>query len=251
MPNKPFSHQIFILTRPAHQAENLRTQITHLGGVCILFPTLSIILLDAPTIENAILKLHPPIDKVIFTSANAVHPTIPFWCHLQPSLVFATGPGTAKALSQYQIHAHTPATEFNSEGLLALPALQQVAGQQIVIFSGIGGRNLLTDALKQRGAKVKKIAVYRRDQPLPPTKWPLPDKIDCIISTSQESLKNLWAMADGQQQIGLSEQRLLVISPEMGDQARMLGFKGEILVANNASDAAILAALKGYPKNHA
>ena len=58
-------------------------------------------------------------------------------------------------------HAIAPLQE-NSEGLLALMPLQNVAGKRIAIIRGDSGRDLLRDALIQRGAEVKYLEVYRK-----------------------------------------------------------------------------------------
>jgi uroporphyrinogen-III synthase len=61
--------------------------------------------------------------------------------------------------------AQVPTTTFDSEGLLALPALQNIAGRRIVIFRGDEGRAHLGDTLRARGAEVDYVACYRRAPP--------------------------------------------------------------------------------------
>lgn len=241
---KPCTNHTFIITRPIHQAKNLSAQIENLGGKSLLFPTLNI----QPLSLEGKIDLFPQIDKVIFTSANAVCSVMPHWEKIQPiPAVFAIGSGTAKALANFQIFAKTPTkAEFNSEGLLKLPELQTVKNQCIVIFSGVGGRELLLEELTKRGAKVEKIAVYRRECPALPDTFPPSENISLIISTSSESLKNLWQMAGAKGQVWLSQQPLLVISKSMATLAQELGFKCKALVANNASDEAILVAIVAW-----
>jgi len=232
-------HNTFLITKPQHQAKNLCKQIENSGGHCILLPTLAIKSLSPEQIAQTMTALSP-IDKVIFTSANAVYPVMPYWKEITTvPAIFAVGPGTAKALASFHITAKVP-TEFNSEGLLALPDLQAIQQQHIVIFSGEGGRELLQQELKKRGAAVQKIAVYKRERPMLTTVFPPAEDISLIISTSEESLKNLWEMVGLEGQAWLREQRLLVISAKMEILAQQLGFKQTPIKASNASDEAIL-----------
>lgn len=239
----PLTNHTFLITRPSNQAKQLCTQIENLGGRCVLLPTIAIQPLPPEKIIRAISHLSPQIDKIIFTSANAVHPIMPHWSQIDVNTsIFAIGPGTARTLADFQIAAQI-AAKFNSEGLLALPELQKVRNQQIVIFSGIGGHTLLTDELTKRGAKVTKIAVYQRACPSPTDPFPPLKDIWVVISTSMESLKNLWEMVGTKNQTALKEKQLLVINHDMAAYASQLGFKHPPWVADNASDEAILAAI--------
>lgn len=245
---KPCSGHTFLITRPEHQAKNLYTQIKDLGGQGILFPTLIIQPFSSEQIIQSINHLPSIIDKIIFTSKNAVHFVMPHWKKITSHpAVFAVGPSTLKALANFEIIAKMPLmAQFNSEGLLNLRALQAVDNQQIVIFSGVGGRTLLADELVKRGAHVKKIAVYKRECPIFTGVFPPSENISLIISTSSESLKNLWKMVDRENQIWLSKQELLVVSEDMKMLALELGFQHMPLVANNASDEAILSAILAW-----
>ncbi|WP_296815495.1 uroporphyrinogen-III synthase [Thiobacillus sp.] len=53
----------------------------------------------------------------------------------------------------------------DSEAVLALPQLQAVAGRQVVIVRGVGGRALMADTLRARGADVHFMECYRRTCP--------------------------------------------------------------------------------------
>jgi uroporphyrinogen-III synthase len=238
---KPYSGLTFLLTKPEQQAKNLCTSLESLGGRCLLFPTLAIEVFPPAKIAPIIAKL-PPTEKVIFTSSNAVSPVMPYWEKFKNvSVTFAVGSGTAKTLANFHIIAKLPA-KFTSEGLLELPELQVVKNQHITIFSGVGGRDLLPKELKKRGAVVEKVAVYRRSCPMVAAEFPPLSAISLIISTSEESLVNLWQLMGVSQQAWLKEQHLLVVSPKMQVLAQRLGFKHQPILADNATDAAILKA---------
>ena len=143
-----------IVTRPARQAAGLAAALAALGATPIIIPAIVIL---PPADPAALARVHAELDCfdiAVFVSANAVEYGVP--PHWPSRLrVFAPGPGTAAALAAVRVaDVHIPHTSYDSEGLLALPALAEVAGKRVVIFCGEGGRVLLADALRARGAVV-------------------------------------------------------------------------------------------------
>ncbi|MBX9705187.1 MAG: uroporphyrinogen-III synthase, partial [Gammaproteobacteria bacterium] len=85
-------------------------------------------------------------------------------------------------------------------------------------------------------------AVYRREKPQQPMPvWS--ESFDVIISTSGENLENLRQslVASGQEK--LLQLPLLIISERMLHLAITQGFSGALLLANGASNAAIIERL--------
>ncbi len=72
------------------------------------------------------------------------------------------------------------------------------------------------------------------------------DGVNLIISTSQESLENLWRLFGNMGGEWLLHTPLLVISPAMATRAEQFGFRS-IIVASGASDEAICTALGASP----
>jgi len=60
-----------------------------------------------------------------------------------------------------------------------------------VIFRGEGGRELLADTLRQRGARVEYAECYRRIKPQADTTPLQQQHFDAVIVTSSEGLQNL------------------------------------------------------------
>jgi uroporphyrinogen-III synthase len=73
--------------------------------------------------------------------------------------------------------------------------MQAVAGRRVAIFRGDGGRELLGDTLRARGAVVEYVESYRRALPqadaAPLLKEWAGGDIDAVTVTSSEGLRNL------------------------------------------------------------
>ncbi|MBM3341571.1 MAG: uroporphyrinogen-III synthase, partial [Betaproteobacteria bacterium] len=83
---------------------------------------------------------------------------------------------------------------IDSEALLATPFLREVAGQHVVIFRGDGGRELLGDTLRARGARVQTVTCYRRGKPTFDAALlnaaGARGEVAAVIVTSSEGLRN-------------------------------------------------------------
>ena len=101
--------------------------------------------------------------RVLFTSPAAVRAAV----RLQPLAdarrqVFAVGDGTAAALRRAGVVSVSTPARMDSEGLLALPGLQALAGTGVGVVTAPGGRGEIVPALRQRGARVLRADVYER-----------------------------------------------------------------------------------------
>lgn len=239
-----------LITRPIDQAQNLYRQIEARGGHAILFPTIEIQALDEIIIKNKIKHLEK-YNIAIFVSPNAVSCASPVilkqyqhWpSHIK---VAAIGEATAKALRAYHVKIDFLPTQkqFHSEGLLALEVFNNVTQQKIIIFKGEGGRDLLIKELCQRGAVVEEVSVYRRSLPqLLKSDFLTKSAIDIIVCTSVTALQNLWLLTPSEQRTWLQNIHLLVSSERIAEAARNLGFVKTPVLADNATDQAILSAL--------
>ncbi len=237
-----------LVTRPAAQAENLCGLIERQYGVALRFPTLEIVE-EHP--EQKSLQLAAQSDWLIFTSTNAVDFAIKAFGGKMPdsqlTRIAAVGQATATALQQagWRIDC-VPASEFNSEGLLAEPALQAVSGMRCTIVRGVGGREKLADSLRGRGAVVAYLEVYRRRMPkldgAELMNCLTAQKLDAVTITSVEALQNLLAMLDEPSCASLRILPLVVVSERIKQTAEQLGFE-QISVSRQPTDAAILETL--------
>lgn len=165
--------------------------------------------------------------------------------------VACVGRGSAKALRHFGIECViVPTGRFDSEALLAEPALREVAGRRIAIFRGDGGRELLGNTLRERGAEIEYAECYRRVRPsVDPTpllrQWAR-GEIDVVTITSVEALRNLYDMIGKAGRSWLMRTPVVVLAEAQAQACRELGFKHAPLVAREASDEAILEAIQAW-----
>ncbi len=242
-----------LVTRPAHQAEGLCRRIAQAGGVALRLPTLEIDDCSHDPAVSEVLARLTDYDLLIFVSPNAVRiglRAIEAAAGLPPALPLATvGEGSARALQEVLGRGpdRLPETRYDSEGLLALEALQQMAGQRVLILRGDGGRTLLAETLRQRGAVVDYLELYRRVQaPTPPNIDQLLQQAEVVTTTSGEVLDKLHQLTPERWRALLREKPLLVVSPRSEALARQLGFVGPIRLAEHAGDEAMISALSDW-----
>jgi uroporphyrinogen-III synthase len=242
-----------LVTRPAHQAGPLCDRIAAAGGRPVRFPLLAIRdLSDTPAVAARLAQL-ADYQLAIFISPNAVElglRAINRHGGLPPGLKLAcVGRGSARTLAQRLGREPdiVPETRYDSEGLLALPALQAVAGQRILILRGEGGRELLADTLRRRGAQVDYLELYRREcPPAAAAERDWLEKTDIITITSSESLQNLLQLTAAKERSRLLEKPLLVVSERTAALARELGFRQPALLTPRAGDEALLQMLADW-----
>ncbi len=245
-----------LVTRPIDQAQNLCRLIEEAGGKAIQFPVMEISY-DAENSEarQALEAITQQLDSyrmAIFVSANAVRGAARLLRQGPPEqlILAAVGKATAEAVEKcWQREAILPARHFNSEGLLALPQLQHIKHQKIVIFRGRGGREKLAAELVNRGAEVTYAAVYHRNVPQTTLDIVRNQSIDAICVTSNEGLQNLCEIAGAGHRNWLLRQQLVVISQRSADLARQLGFTHEAIVAPSANDQGLLSAILSWKNN--
>lgn len=230
-----------LVTRPAHQADGFCQLVENAGGNATRFPVIAIeAIANNADLTQQIAKL-TQYDCAIFISTNAVHHAIPHLAQGLPSHlnIAAVGKKTAASLAAHDIAVSiVPKHGFNTEALLECPALQEVDGKSIAIFRGVGGRNLLADTLRQRGADVHYIEVYRRvlaKQAL--SSATIHRNCDIITVTSQQGLRNLITLCDNKE--WLFNTPLASNSQRTAELARELGFVSDIVISAEPGDEAM------------
>lgn len=242
----PLSGAGIVVTRPSGRGESLCERIESLGGDAFFFPAVDI---------HAVTDVHKPAaapDWLIFASVAAVEhglaqvPAFPG----HPVRIAAIGAATSAALADAGRHVDVVPAQQESEGLLAHPALQAMAGSRVWIVRGRGGRNLLADGLRARGADVHFIEVYERHPPaagIEPLlqRW-RDGRVDAMVVTSRALLESLHAVLDTEGRHHLARTQLVMPTERMLKLALELDIRPAPILATSASDDALLAALVNW-----
>ena len=241
-----------VVTRPERQAAELGSLIEHAGGRVLRFPVLEIEPVGGEALNNVISQLRS-YDMAVFISRNAVEQGLSCvrqlgqWpAHLA---VAAIGAGTRRALQAEGFgQVIAPEGQADSEALLERAELKSVGGKRIVVFRGIGGRELLAAVLRTRGALVDYAECYRRVRPESDPQ-PLMDAyssgaLHAVTISSAEGLANLDSLLGERGRRVLRETPLFVPHDRVAQAGRALGI-GRVVVAG-AADEEMLAALVAY-----
>jgi uroporphyrinogen-III synthase len=141
------------------------------------------------------------------------------WC--------AVGAGTAAVLRRAGVAMVERPARMDSEGLLALPALADVAGRRIGVLTAPGGRDRIAPGLQLRGAIVQRVDVYARE-PMRPNaatlsrlrgirgRWLLP-------LSSNDALQHLLTVLPEDCATRLRKARVIAASERLAQSAHALG----------------------------
>ena len=246
----PLSGTAVLITRPAGQAGGLQDRLHALGGVPVLFPTLEILPpRDAALLARRVAAL-ADYQLAIFISPTAVErglAAIPAWpAGLRGAGV---GQGSAAALRAAGIRdVLAPESGADSEHLLALPELADMAGQRVLIFRGDEGREFLAETLTMRGARVDYAACYRRGlpevDPDPLCNTWRQGGIQAVTVLSSQGLDHLFTLLGAGNADLIRATPLFAPHPRIAEHARQLGVVTAITTA--PGEAGLLQGLVEY-----
>ncbi len=239
MESKPLRDRGIVVTRPAGQAQRLAALIAAAGGRPIVFPAIEIVPLPAVAANT------DGVDLIVFVSPTAVE------CGLakvrgSSARMAALGRGTKRELQARGVdQVLAPEDGADSEALLALPELQQMTGQRILIVRGEGGRELLGETLAARGAEVAYLECYRRALPSADT-VPLAGawdrgEVHAVTVSSAQALDNLITLFGAAR---LGSRPLFVSHARVAERAREAGISDPIVAG--AHDEEMVLALVAY-----
>jgi uroporphyrinogen III methyltransferase / synthase len=259
-----------VITRPGGQSSSLVARLHDAGFDALEFPLIDIAPVsdDAP-LRAALDELYAP-DRyalVVFVSPNAIDHAFgrlhaPWPADIPVAVV---GPGSVAALARQGVSAPahrviSPSTEhadprFDSEALYTAIEAQfgesGLEGKRVLIVRGDGGREWLAERMIEAGARVEKIAAYRRVLPEPSMqKW---ERIHTLLAgephawllTSSEGVRNFDELArehlTADEIARLKRGPVVCPHPRIAEAARNMGF--DRMTVSGAGDERIVQAI--------
>jgi uroporphyrinogen III methyltransferase/synthase len=164
--------------------------------------------------------------------------------------VAAIGPGTAAALRERGIEADVVPERFVAEGLLEALAGEPLEGQRVLIARAAEARDVLPDGLRERGAEVDVVALYRTvAEPLGDVERQALKAATYVTFTSSSTVRFLLeAVGEGASGAALDERppafgaaRLASIGPVTSATLREHGLESDVEAERHDIDGLVAA----------
>ena len=202
---RPLHRRRVVVTRARAQASGMARTLEALGAEVVELPAIRIEpAIDTDEVRAAIESLHtyalvcvtsPNGARLLFEAMDAAGRDARA---LSQAQVAAIGPGTARALRERGVIADVVPERFVAEALVEALAVVPVRGKPVLVARAAVARDVLPDALRERGAEVDVVALYETVR-----ETPAPEDIDAAMSadyvtfTSSSTVKNFLEVTDG------------------------------------------------------
>jgi len=224
------------VTRARPQASGLAARLRELGATVVEAPAIRIEPL-APDLPDL-----GAFDLVCVTSPNGAHALFERLGAagldaraLAGATVAAIGPGTARALGEHGIRADLVPDRSVAEGLVA--ALGEVAVRRALVVRARDGRDVLPDALRERGAEVELLALYETvAEPLDGATAEAAAAADYVTFTSASTVRYFLAAAGA-----LDGPRIASIGPATSAALREAGIEPGLEADPHTPDGLVAA----------
>jgi uroporphyrinogen III methyltransferase / synthase len=266
---RPLHGRRVVVTRARAQASGLAATLRDLGAEVVELPAIRIEpRIESDEVHRAIESIHE-YSLICVTSANGadllfealskrgdalvVDGSAGAGCGprrdaraLAGATVAAIGPGTARALAEHGIAADIVPERFVAEALVEALAGVEVGGKRVLVARAAEARNVLPDALRERGAEVDVVSLYETVREEPSDKAvESAQAADYVTFTSSSTVTNLIAALGDRFPQGA---RVVSIGPVTSDTARAAGLTVDVEAQRHDIDGLIAALLKDAAK---
>jgi uroporphyrinogen III methyltransferase/synthase len=230
---RPLHGLRIVVTRARAQASGVAATLRALGAEVVELPAIKIEpRIDTPEVRDAVANLHS-YALVCLTSPNGVRLLFEAMAAhgrdaraLANATVAAIGPGTAAALAERGVIADLVPERSIAESLVEALAEVEVSGRPVLVARAAEARDVLPDALRDRGAEVDVVALYETV-----AEDPDPDAVDAaqnadyVTFTSSSTVRNLLAAIGDRFP---RSARVVSIGPVTSEEARAVGLEVDV-----------------------
>ena len=161
---------------------------------------------------------------------------------LANATVAAIGPGTARALARHGIKADIVPERFVAEALVEALAGIEVEGKRVLVARAAEAREVLPEALRERGAEVDVVALYETVRESPnPEAVEAAQGADYVTFTSSSTVTNLTEALGDRFPRGA---RVVSIGPVTSEAARAAGLSVDVEAEHHDVDGLLAALLE-------
>jgi uroporphyrinogen III methyltransferase / synthase len=244
---RPLHGRRVVVTRARAQASGLAATLRGLGAEVVELPAIRI---ESRIDRDEVRKIAGALgayELVCLTSPNGVR--LLFEAMEAAGLdaralagvtVAAIGPGTARVLAERGVLADVVPERFVAEGLIEALEDEEVAGARVLIARAAEARDILPDALRERGAEVDVVALYETVRELPgEAEIEAAQSADYVTFTSSSTVTNLTEALGDRFPKGA---RIVSIGPITSETVRNRGLEVDVEADRHDVDG-LLAAL--------
>jgi len=244
---RPLHGRRVVVTRARAQASGLAATLRGLGAEVVELPAIRIEpRLESQEVRDAIGSLDE-YSLVCLTSPNGVRLLFDAMQAagqdaraLAGATVAAIGPGTARALAERGIVADVVPERFVAEALVEALAEIEVEGRRVLVARAAEARDVLPDALRERGAEVDVVALYETVREDPgDEEVEAAQGADYVTFTSSSTVTNLTEALGDRFPSGA---RIVSIGPITSETVRAAGLEVDVEADRHDIDG-LLAAL--------
>jgi uroporphyrinogen III methyltransferase/synthase len=155
--------------------------------------------------------------------------------------IAAIGPGTARALAEHGIEADVVPERFVAEALVEALAPVEIEGRPVLVARAAEARDVLPDALRERGAEVDVVALYETVRETPsPEAVEAAQSADYVTFTSSSTVRNLTEALGDRFPAAV---RIVSIGPITSEAAREAGLEVHVEAERHDADGLVEALL--------
>jgi uroporphyrinogen III methyltransferase/synthase len=251
---RPLHGRTVVVTRARAQASGLAATLRGLGATVVELPAIRIEPRIATDEVRAAASAIGAYDLICLTSPNGVSLLFEALAEagrdaraLAGATVAAIGPGTARALAAHGIAADVVPERFVAEALVEALANVGVEGKRVLVARAAEARDVLPDALRERGGEVDVVAFYETVREAPDENAvEAAQAADYVTFTSSSTVKNLTEALDDRFPPAA---RIVSIGPVTSGSVREAGL--EVAVEADRHDVdGLLAALLADAATH-